>query len=114
MFHVGKVLRVFRANDKEVISNDSSVQAMLMMWDENILTVSVRQGIGDKIKENDIVLVDYSPSSPNIPVPKQIIVKILRGETAKKTWKEYESFNDSKRKEKEIQEYGGQQFTSVR
>jgi hypothetical protein len=110
MFHVGKVLRVFKASEKEVIGDDSTVQAMLVMWDENLLTVSVKAGIGSLIKENDIVLVDYSPSSANIPVPKQVATKILRGETAKKTWKEYADFFERKKREQEF----SQPLTNVR
>jgi len=41
MYHLGKVLEVFRPNDKEVVSADSSVQATLRMWDENVLTMLV-------------------------------------------------------------------------
>ena len=115
MFHVGKVLRVFKANEKEVLAEDSSIQAMVLMWDENLLTVSAKPGIGSQLKENDIVLVDYSPVSQNSPVPKQVITKILRGETARKTWKAYEDFKLSKKKEKEnAAEYMAPQFTNVR
>jgi hypothetical protein len=114
LFHPGKVLRVFRATDKEIISSDSSTQALVQMWDENIVTVAIKNEIGDKVKESDIVLIDYAPSSPNIPVPKQVAVKILRGEIAKKTWKEYEEFNASRKRERESQEFSGPQFTNVR
>ncbi|HLD59178.1 MAG TPA: hypothetical protein VI977_06130 [archaeon] len=110
MFHVGKVLKVFKGADKEIIGSDSSVQAMVMMWDENLLTIAVKPGIAPFLKENDIVVIDYSPSSPNIPVPRQVAMKILRGETAKKTWKEYEEFFARKKRE---QEYN-QPMTNVR
>lgn len=114
MFHIGKVLRVFKNNEKEVIGADSSVLALVSMWDENIITVAVEPAIGEKIKESDITLIDYSPSSPNIPVPRQVAVKILRGETAKKAWKEYEDFNTAKKKEKEAaQQFADHQFTNV-
>jgi hypothetical protein len=113
MFHVGKVIKVFKSNENDVIGVDSSIQAMTLMWDENLVTVSVKESLGEKIKENDIVLIDYSPSGQNLPVPKQIIIKILRGETGKKTWKEYEEFNASKKREKEAQQYGEHQFTNV-
>ena len=78
MFHVGKVLKVFRATDKDIVSSDASTQALLLMWDENLVTVTAKATIGSQIKENDIVLVDYSPSSPNIPVPKQIATNCLQ------------------------------------
>lgn len=112
MFHIAKVLQAYRSNEKDVIGADTSVQATVEMWDENILTIAVNSGIGEKIKENDIVLVDYSPCSANIPVPKQIAVKILRGETAKKTWKRYEEFRETKKKESS--EYGAPSLPNVR
>ncbi|MDD5148370.1 MAG: hypothetical protein PHH08_02800 [Candidatus ainarchaeum sp.] len=113
MFHVGKVIKVFRNGEKEIIGTDSSVQAMVMMWDENLITVAVKESLGDKIKENDIALIDYSPTSPNIPVPRQLIIKILRGETGKKAWKEYEDFKNSKKRTREAQQYAEHQFTNV-
>ncbi|MDD5162697.1 MAG: hypothetical protein PHD95_00650 [Candidatus ainarchaeum sp.] len=113
MFHIGKVVKVFKSADKDVIGVDSSIQALTLMWDENLVTVSVKEGLGEKIKDGDIVLIDYSPTSPNIPVPKQIAIKILRGETGKKAWKEYEEFNAAKKREREAQQYGEHQLTNV-
>ncbi len=89
MFHPGRVVAVFRVDDKTVLGVDKSVQAMVAMWDDNLLTVEVEAQIADKIKESDVVLLDYSPKYTTIPVPKQTIVKILRGEAAKKIWSEY-------------------------
>ncbi len=92
---------MFKPGIKEIISSDSSVQATLLMWDENMLTVHVDSLIAEKIKENDVVLVDYSPMYSTIPVPKQLIVKIIRGELAKKTWKQYEDYHCLKKAEAE-------------
>ena len=89
MFHPGRVVAVLRGDDKSIIGADKSVQAVISMWDDNLLTCEVDAGISEKIKETDIVLVDYSPKYQTIPVPRQIIVKILRGEIAKKVWAEY-------------------------
>ncbi len=101
MFHLGKVLHLFKPGQKEIISSDSSVQATVLMWDENMLTIGVESSISEKIKENDIVLVDYNPLYSTIPVPKQVIVKIVRGELAKKIWKEYEDYHKQKKAEAE-------------
>ena len=101
MFHIGKVLRVFRPSEKEIVASDSSVQATVMMWDENLLTVGVESNIAEKLKENDIVIVDYNPMYSTIPVPKQIIVKIVRGELAKKVWKDFEDYHKQKKAEAE-------------
>lgn len=90
MFHPGKVLRVFRNDEKTVFGFDQSVLAMVTMWDDNLLTVGVEHGLSAKLKEGDVVLLDYSPQHPTLPVPRQVIVKVLRGETGKTVWKEYE------------------------
>ncbi|MBN1940745.1 MAG: hypothetical protein JW772_01025 [Candidatus Diapherotrites archaeon] len=101
MFHIGKILHVYRASDKDVIASDSSVQATVEMWDNHLLTIGVKSGIGAELKQDDVVLIDYAPSSQNIPVPKQVAVKILRGETAKKTWGAYKEFWEKKKRDAE-------------
>ncbi len=89
MHHPGKVLKVFSPSNSNVISSDSNTQAMLSMWDENLITTGVHQSLESKIKEGDIVLVDYEPVSSTVPIPKLLITKILRGETATETWRAY-------------------------
>jgi len=88
---------VIRSDDKTVLGVDKSVQAMVSMWDENLLCVEVETAIADKVKEGDVVLIDYSPKYSTIPVPRQVAVKILRGETGKRVWGEY-SERHAKRK----------------
>ena len=83
MFHPGKVLKVFKNDEKSVLGFDQSVLATVSMWDDNLLTIGVEHGLDTKLKEGDIVLVDYSPQYPTLPVPRQVIVKIVRGETGK-------------------------------
>lgn len=101
MFHVGKVLRVFRPGEKEIVAADSSVQATVLMWDENLLTVGVDPNISEKVKETDVVIVDYNPMYTTIPVPKQVVVKIVRGELAKKVWKDFSDYHTLKKAEAE-------------
>ncbi|MBU0636005.1 hypothetical protein KKE06_03190 [Candidatus Micrarchaeota archaeon] len=97
LFHPGKVLKVLKNNDKTVFGADQTIMATISMWDENLLTVGVEPGLGEKIREGDVVLIDYGPKYQTIPVPRQIIVKILRGETAKKVWKHYEEKNQTRK-----------------
>lgn len=99
VFHPGKVLKVFSPEDRNVHSADGSTQAMLLMWDENLLTLQVDPRIASKIKEEDVVLADYTPVSSNIPAPKMIITKILKGDSAEVIWKEYRE-HSKKRTEK--------------
>jgi hypothetical protein len=89
MYHPGKVLKVFSPADPDVVSSDRLSQAMVSMWDENLTTVSVHKNLSGQIKVDDIVLIDYRPLSTNLPVPKLVVTKILKGEAASLTWKTY-------------------------
>ena len=89
MYHPGKVLRVFSAEDAEVVSADEATQAVVMMWDENLVTVLVHKNLSGKVNEDDVVLVDYRPMSSDVPVPKIVITKVLKGKHAAETWRLY-------------------------
>lgn len=97
MFHPGKVIDVFSPKSRNVDSCNESTQAMVNMWDENLFTFNVDQGISDKISIDDIVLVDYSPAAQGSPVPKRVITKILKGSSGKKIWSQYKAFYEKKR-----------------
>lgn len=91
MYHPGKVLKVFSKSDREVTAADSTTQALLFMWDENVLTLLVDAKLAGKLKEGDIVLVDYRPlSGCSPPMPRQIVTKVVHGKKAEALWKEYE------------------------
>ncbi|MEM4259608.1 MAG: hypothetical protein QXG00_00065 [Candidatus Woesearchaeota archaeon] len=92
MYHIGKIIEILNPKDKDIISNTNDVQVVVEMWDENIMTVSVDESINDKIKKDDIVVVDYKPISEKMLVPKQLIIKIIRGNKAEKIWKMYKDF----------------------
>src|SRR3989338_2980005 len=87
MFHVGRVLEVFSADDKSIIGFDNTAQALLDMWDENMITVAIDSHLTKSIKKDDIVLVDYTPIQSG--QPRMTVIKILRAEVAKRTWKNY-------------------------
>ena len=88
MYHPGKVVEVFSPKDRNVESIDNTTQAMLEMWDDNLITVLVEPQLDGKLKKDSIVLVDYRPLADK-PVPRMTVVKILRGEVAKATWSKY-------------------------
>jgi hypothetical protein len=93
MYHVGKIIEILSPKDREIISCDDSVQAVVEMWDENILTVSVEDTLKEKVKIKDLVLVDYKPMSEKLAVPKQLIIKIIRGKKSDAIWKQYKDFH---------------------
>ena len=86
MYHVGRVLEVFSGDDKNVVAFDNTAQALLDMWDENMITVVIDSHLTKSIKKDDVVLVDYTAAQTG---PRMVVVKILRGEVAKRTWKFY-------------------------
>lgn len=98
MYHIGKVLKVFSPSDNDVESADKLVLAIVRMWDENVLTLQVAEGLEAKIKTDDIVLADYRPME-HAPAPRQVITKILRGKRAAETLRLYEEhFAELKRR----------------
>lgn len=91
MYHPGKVIEIFSIG-KGIKSNDSSVQITLEMWDENIITFNISPKLGKIVKEGDIAIVDYSPKSEKLPIPKHEIVKVLQGTAGNKMWRKYKDF----------------------
>ena len=92
-YHPGKVMDVYRSTDKKIVSSSASVQAMIRMWDGHTLVIDVATRIKTRIKNEDIILVDYYPSAKlREPVPKMEIVKIIRGELAMRLTNEYKSY----------------------
>ncbi len=107
MFHPGKVVRIFKPQDADVVSSDSLVQATVRMWDENLLTLDVSLKLAGKVKEGDVVLVDYSPKKVGgAAVPSHTVVKIIRGKRAESLLKDYESFREKVKRDKERKEEG--------
>lgn len=102
MFHVGKVLAVLGNDSRDAFSADSSVQATVQMWDENLVTVQVEHPLAEKIKEGDIVLIDYRPQQVGgQAVPKMTVAKILKGKTAEKVMSEYKQHFNKRKPAKE-------------
>ena len=96
MYHPGRVIEVFSTKDKNIDAVDETTQAMLEMWDDNLMTVLVEKQLSRKIKKDDVVLVDYRPMQSQ-PVPRMTVMKLLKGTVAKRTWSKYKEHH-SKRK----------------
>ena len=109
VYHPGKVIAVLSPKDRSVLSADASVQATMKMWDDNVLTMLVAPKIAGRIREGDLVLCDYRPEKGlSVPVPRNVIMKILKGKSAEKMWQEYREIHEKKkgreRSEKEAQQ----------
>ena len=99
-FHLGKVVMAIKPG-KDVVAGSNSVQAVVEMWDRNQLLLNVDNSIAAELKTNDVVLVDYNPM-PGIspPVPRQEIVKVLRGKLGKDCWDLFKKYYDEKNRRK--------------
>ena len=107
MYHVGRVIEIFSGDDKSVIAFDNSAQALLDMWDENMITVAIDSHLSKSIKKDDIVLVDYTATQTG---PRMVVIKILRGEVAKRTWKNYKDNFEKLRAKGQIKQPNKQSY----
>ncbi|MBU0533140.1 hypothetical protein KKB44_06625 [Candidatus Micrarchaeota archaeon] len=90
MFHVGTIVEVINPKSKGIVSADDSIQAVVRMWDNNLLILEVDKKIGRKIKKKDYVLCDYMPMSPESRHRNLRITKVLSNEQGKKIWGEFQ------------------------
>lgn len=81
--------------------SDQTTQALVEMWDENLIIFKVSPAISREIKENDYVSVDYSPVAVGgAPVPKHEITAIINEQKAKKVWAKLKEKFEQKKNEK--------------
>ncbi len=89
MYHIGKIVRIVLPKGKGVISADSSIEAVVRMWDDNLLLLEVDKKIANQVREKDFVIADYTPVAPNSPHRRMLVTKILRGDLGKQIWDEF-------------------------
>jgi hypothetical protein len=95
MYHIGIVQHLISPG--KAVSSDASVQAVVRMWDANLLILGVEKKIGRKVRKNDFVLADYTPLSPESNHRKLTIVKILPPEEGSRIWADFQDELDRKR-----------------
>ncbi len=93
VYHPGKVLKVFPAGKKE-----GDTAAAIRFWDNNLHTVKVSRDIADKVREDNMVLVDYYPISERLNRPKMVAISIVNKKDEKELWKHYQDFLNMKKK----------------
>lgn len=107
MYHIGRVVEVIsQLKDRKIRSADAKIQAVINMWDENMIILEVDRKIANTIAVDDYVLADYSPASLESPYRKMIITKVLGKEKGRKIWDEFEKML-SKRKNAVAHAAGG-------
>ena len=97
MYHIGIVQHVILPDRKGVISADASVQAVVRMWDNNLLILLVDKRIGKRVRTGDYVLSDYTPMSPTSKHRKLYITKILPKNEGSSIWKEFQTEFDRRK-----------------
>lgn len=89
MYHIGLVQYTILPKEKGMVSADNSTQAVVRMWDKNLLILLVDKNIGKKVNIGDYVLCDYTPMSPTSKHRKLYITKILPKAEGKKIWEDF-------------------------
>lgn len=81
----------------EIVSSDNTTQAMVEMWDENLLTLQVDNRLSSNVTDGDIVVVDYQPIDPKSTAPKMVVTKILKGTLGGRVWGTYRDYHNRKK-----------------
>lgn len=84
------------SNNKGTKGTDST-EAVIRMWDENLMILTVDKKISKNIKKGDYVIADYSPLSSQSPHRKMLITKILSSEEGGKIWLEFRNESDRRK-----------------
>lgn len=91
MYHVGKIVEVISPlKDRKIKSADKGVEAVIRMWDENLMIIGADPKISKNLLPGDYVIVDYTPVDPKSPHRKMLITKVLPREMGKKIWNEFQ------------------------
>jgi len=105
MYHIGIVEYMISPSQKGMVSSDDTVQAVVRMWDENLLILLVDKKICNKVKKGDYVLSDYTPMTPTSKHRKLYITKILPKDEGSKIWNEFQAEADRRKNmSKQLQE----------
>ncbi len=93
VYHPGRAVKVFPAESKQ-----GETAATIRFWDSNLHTVKVSRDIAGKLKDGDMVLVDYYPMSERLNRPKMVAMKIVNKGDEKELWSHYQGFLRMKKK----------------
>jgi hypothetical protein len=96
LYHIGMVQHVISPG-RGIASSDTSVQAVVKMWDENLLILGVDKKIARVIKKGDYALADYNPVSAASSNRKLLLIKLLPVEVGSKIWAEFQDEFDRRR-----------------
>ncbi len=90
MYHIGMIEHIISPKHKGVVSADDTVQALVKMWDGNLLILPVHRKISSKVKVGQYVLNDYTPMSPTSRYRNLFVIKILPEKEGRQIWKKFQ------------------------
>ena len=93
VYHPGRVLKVFPSEGKS-----GETAATIRFWDNNLQTVKVSREISAKIREGNMVLVDYYPVSERLNRPRMVAINIVDKKDENELWKHYREFLQMRKK----------------
>lgn len=91
MYHIGKIIKVFKPFSDDSKSADNSVQAHLEMWDENEIIVLVHPALNAEVKEKEFALVRYTQ-------PEPMVVKVFKQKEGKELWDKMQEYSERKKR----------------
>jgi hypothetical protein len=98
VYHIGVIEHVISPKGKGVVSSDDTMQAVVKMWDNNLLILLVDKKISRKVKKGDYVLSDYTPMSPESRHRKLYVTKVLPKKEGARIWKEFQGEAERRKK----------------
>ncbi len=90
MYHIGMIQHIIYPDKNGVVSSDLSVQAVVRMWDSNLLILGVDKKISRKAKKGDYVLADYTPLAAESRHRKLTVIKLLPATEGSRIWAEFQ------------------------
>ncbi len=96
MYHIGIIQHLIAPGKEGAVGSDASVQAVIRMWDANLLILGVDAKIARKVRKNDYVLADYTPLTSESPNRKLVIIKILSHDQGSRIWADFQDEFDKR------------------
>ena len=110
MYHIGMVQHIIWPDKNGVQSSDDSVQAVVRMWDDNLLILGVDKKISKKARKGDYVLADYTPLAAASRHKKLMIIKVLSENEGSKIWASFQDEMARRKTTYQQQSQSGQKY----
>lgn len=79
-------------------TKETDTAATIRFWDSNLHTVKVHKDIAGKVREGNMVLVDYYPLSERLNRPRMVAMSIVDKKDEKDLWDHYREYLSMRKK----------------